>query len=456
MTRRHLLLGGVALAVTPAFATPVETAPDPIVDWLAALARGAGFDEYATGLPAWTALIDPALHRIRAHPALRRLRQARTTAGIGYDALPSLSLHLTGTPEALALRESLTPWPTALDGRWKDVDVAAFLREASNAARKAHFQAVWDRASALRARATAAARSQADILDLAWLEAWFGFPAPGRVRVVPSLGSAPGNYGTRRAGRDPELVAVLGVYETDGSLIAGGQSLLVHELGRSFVSPLVDEHRALFESPGRALYGAVAERMQAMAYGSWETVVKESVLRAVVVRYLHAHGGPGAARGEVAHQIDAGFPWTLVLADGLLAYEADRARYPTFGDFSVTLAATLSVVADEEVARASRRPKLVSIDPAPGSLVPATHAALVATFDRPMKDRSWSIVGSPENLPASGEPRYEADGTRFVLPWTLTAGRSYRLALNSGRFRGFRSADGVPLEPVELAFSVAG
>ncbi len=455
MTRRSLLLSGAALVATPALAAPVDTQPDPIIEWLVALGRAAGFEEYATGLPAWAALVDPGLHQIRAHPVLRRLRRARTTAGIGYDALPSLALHVTGTPEALVLRESLEPWPTALDARWKDVDVTAFLREASSAARKAHFLAVWAKAADLRPRAAEPARRQADKLDVAWLEAWFGFPAPGHIRVVPSLGSAPANYSVRRAGRDPELVAVLGVYEADDSLITGGEGLLVHELGHGFVNPLVDENRAVFEAPGRALYAAVEERMQAMAYGSWETVVKESVLRAVVVRYLHDHGGAGAARSEVARQIDDGFPWTLVLADALLAYEADRARYPTFGDFSVTLAATLSVVADEELARASRRPKLVSIDPTPGSVVSATHAALVATFDRPMKDQNWSIVGRPEDLPTSGDPRYEQGGTRFVMPWTLAAGRSYRLALNSARFRGFRSVDGVPLEPVELAFSVA-
>ncbi len=455
MTRRGLLLGGVALAATPALASPIDTEPDAIIEWLAALGRGAGFSEYAEGLPTWAARLDPALHRIRSHPALRRLRLARANAGIGYDALPSLALHLTGAPEALALREGLTPWPTALDGRWKDVDVAAFLREASNAARKARFPALWADADDLRSRAADSARLQADKLDVAWLEAWFGFPAPGRVRVVPSLSSAPHNYGVRRAGRDPELAAVLGVSEVDGSFLAGGESLLVHEVGHSFVNPLVDGHRAVFEAPARALFGAVEERMQAKAYGSWETVVKESVLRALVVRYLDAHGGPGAARSEVARQIDDGFPWTLVLADALLAYEADRPRYPTFGDFSVPLAATLSVVADEEIARAANRPKLVSIDPAPGSVVPANHPALVVIFDRRMKDMSWSIVGAPEDIPESGDPRYEQGGTRFVMPWTLTAGRTYKLAMNSARFRGFRSAEGVPLDPVELSFSAA-
>lgn len=456
-TRRGLLRAGSALLASAALgrahaAPPPTVATDPRVEWLSALARAAGHPEYAGGLAAWTTPLDARLRPVRTHPAVTRLRNARARSGVSYDALPSLALHLTGEIGAFTLRDALSPWPARLDARWQGVDVAAFLREANAAATKAGFAALWAEQAPLRARAEAAARPVVEAFDLAWFEAWFGFPTPGTVAVVPALGTAPNNYGTSRAGIQPELAAVLGVVERDGALHVDAD-VLVHEVGHSFVNPIVEEQARLLEPPGQRLYQAVKVRMDAKAYGAWDTVVAESVLRAVGVRYALAHGGPSAARSATAAEVAAGFPWVLVLADALARYEADRARYPTFGDFAVELAAVLTVIAAEEAARADNRPTVVSITPRPGAadVDPATPA-LVVEFDRPMRDQSWSVVGSPDELPQSSGPRYEAGGTRFVLPWTLAPGRSYRLSLNGGRFQGFQSAAGVPLEPVAVEF----
>jgi len=459
-SRRTLLAAAAAFAVygrRAHAASPPLVACDARWEWLSALARAAGFEEYQGGLAEWTGPLDTNLARLRHHPVLARLRRARVTSGVGYDALPSLALHLVPTPDgapptAWTLSVPASPWPAGLDVRWQGVDLPRLLREVASAAKKANFAELWAGTAALRARAEAAAASGASTLDLSWFEAYFGFPTPGAVRVVPALGAHPSNYAAGRLGVDPEIAAFLAVYATQAGLEVDA-SVLVHEIGHAFVNPLVDENRAVLEPPGQRLYAAVKARMDAAAYGAWDTVVSESVLRAVSVRYAEAHGGAGAARSELAVHLDRGFPWTVVLSDALRDYEADRARYPTLGEWSVPLAAILTVIAAEEEARATARPHVVSMTVADGAtdVDPATPE-LVVVFDRPMRDRSWSVVGDPAEMPEADAPRYEADGTRFVLPWRLAPGRSYRLGLNGGRFRSFQSAEGVPLEPVLLRF----
>ena len=464
LSRRAVLAASLAAAFVPrrarAAAAPTVGC-DARWEWLSALARAAGFEEYQGGLAEWTGPLDTRLARLRSHPVVSRLRRARDASGVSYDALPSLALHLVpgadgGPPTAWSLAVAATPWPSGLDVRWQGVDLAALLRELGSAAKKAGFAELWSGSGALRARAEAAAASAATALDLGWYEAFCGFPTPGAVRVVPALGSRPSNYAARRHGIDPEIAAFLAVSSTDAGLEVDA-SVLVHEIGHAFVNPLVSENRAVLEPPGQRVYAAVKERMDASAYGAWDTVVVESVLRAVTVRYAEAHGGPAAARSELARHLDRGFPWTVVLADSMRDYEADRARYATLGEWSVPLAAVLTVIAEEEEARAAGRPHVVSISVADGADdVDPALPALVVVFDRPMRDRSWSVVGDPAEMPDGDTPHYEEGGTRFVMPWRLSPGRSYRLGLNGGRSRAFQSAEGVPLEPVLLRFRTRG
>ena len=78
-------------------------------------------------------------------------------------------------------------------------------------------------------------------------------------------------------------------------------------------------------------------------------------------------------------------------------------------------------------------------------------------FDRPMGTKSWSFVGSKEDCPEIvGQPSWSADATTLTATVRLVPGRTYHFWLNSERFQGFRSAEGMPLEPLEVRFSVAG
>jgi hypothetical protein len=435
----------------------VRASVDARVEFLAALARTAGFEEYSTAaFPAWTEPFDEAFRACVRSPAVQALRQGRVRLGLGFDALPSLALHLDGEPGTLAMAAALSPWPAHLDARWQGLELGRFVAAANRAARAAGFHALWSSLARLRSECEDEAQAKADSLDLPWFEAWFGFPALGTTTVVPSPLSGRHNYGVRRGGRSPATFAILGVVPDaqSGAISTAGESILAHEVAHSFVNPVLAENQRFLHRPGSQLFAAVRERMEGLHYGTWEITINESVVRAVGVRYLLAHGGASAARSENARQITEGFPWTLVLAEALGEYENNRDRFPTFGDFSAQLAAVIDVIAAEETARAANRPRVVSVAPDLAEPVDPASPALVVTFSHRMQPGTWSIVGEPADTPGSGPPSFDASGTVFTLPWRLERGRGYHFSLNDQRHQNFRSEAGVPLEPVALSFTV--
>ena len=108
---------------------------------------------------------------------------------------------------------------------------------------------------------------------------------------------------------------------------------VVHEFCHSYVNPLVYAHVSELEDAGTRMFPHVKDRMKRMAYGNWQTMMHESVVRASVVRYMHATRGKAAARRQVRREINNGFLWMEELAELLEQYEANREQYPTFESF---------------------------------------------------------------------------------------------------------------------------
>jgi hypothetical protein len=101
------------------------------------------------------------------------------------------------------------------------------------------------------------------------------------------------------------------------------------------------------------------------------------------------------------------------------------------------------------------RPKVVKMTPANGDEeVDPNLTEIRIEFDRPMKDKSWSVVGGgPEFPELVGKPAYDKERKVLTLKVKLKPGHAYHFMLNSDRFRSFQSKEGVPLEPMEVSFS---
>lgn len=115
--------------------------------------------------------------------------------------------------------------------------------------------------------------------------------------------------------------------------------------------------------------------------------------------------------------------------------------------------------ASSEAVPDSKPPMVVNLNPANGAQdVSPSTTMLTVTFNVAMDEGfSWTGGGSEfPTIPEGRRPYWTKDHKTAVLPVTLKPGSSYRLGLNSVSFKNFRSAAGVPLEPVAYTFKTAG
>jgi hypothetical protein len=286
-----------------------------------------------------------------------RARRLRSEHGIGFDAVPSLAVHLTAPPE-LALRVPLEPWPERLDVRWKDADLQGFLVALRSFAEETSFvEFCTSFQDVHRAAETSLAAAVEGAKVLPWLREFFGLEAGTSYVAVPGLLCGPGNFGVsvRLADGTLELWPVLGAASWDAEghprYGAGDVSLVAHEFTHAFANPVIDAHWEALAPSFEALFPRVKDVMAAQAYGTPKTVAYESLVRACVVRHAARQLGSEAAAKQEAYEIGRGFTWTGELAKLLATYEAERKTYATLNDFGPKLADFFAGVAKESTAK---------------------------------------------------------------------------------------------------------
>lgn len=434
---------------------------EPAVELCSAIFRFAGNPEYSQGkVKLYADALDAHCAAHRDHAAVQLARKLRQTRGVGFDAVMGLAVHTRGGLE-LEERVPLDPQPASLDQRWTSALAREFLAAARAFARDVDFAGFCTAQAATWS--TAAERMQrvlAERAHLEWFDGFFGVRPQARFQLVLGLLNGGACYGPHvdlpEGGQD--LFCVLGVWQTDAAgapdFDATVLDTVVHEFCHSYCNPLIDAHAARFEQSGPAIFAHVRDAMRRQAYGNWRTMLYESLVRACVVRYMAKHGGAAAEAKQIAEEHGNSFLWTGELAALLGRYEAERARFATLDAFMPEVAALFAAYAPKLDAQMAALPKVKDLMPANGSEdVDPTLGAITITFDRPMRDGAWSVVGGGPHFPEMiGKPKYDATKTILTLPVKLKPDWSYELWLNRGKFDSFASADGTKLAPLRVTF----
>lgn len=448
----------------PAFAQAPVTGVDQRIELLTIVYRLAGNPEYnQCRVPRYAAAIDAWFAPHREHPTIQLARQIRNARGVGFDAVMSMAVHLTSAEDPRE-REAFDSPNSSLESRWNGAahgrpfveSLRSFVADANVAGFFASQQALYDTANA---RIAQVLRQE---VDLAWFARFFGVPPQEGFRLVPGLCNGGGSYGP--AFRQPdgrrEVYAIIGVAQTDRDgwpRASGFGATVVHEFNHSFVNPLLGAHRAQFEAAGPDVLRPVSVAMRNQAYGSWATVLNESVVRAAAARYALAHHGDSAARAEIGREHSRSFLWTGELFNQLGYYEAHRDSFPTLASFVPRLAAwwrdlaprVAGMVADYD----ARRPRLVRREPA-GDTLGAATTELVFHFDRPMSG-GYSMnlgPGGRQAFPRVIGQAWDSTRTAFTMRVQLEPGRAYHFLLNSPMGGGFQSAEGIAALQERVSF----
>lgn len=491
------LWSGVCLTLASARATgqtaavqaptgSIRVLVDPRVELMCIVFRLAGSPEYTQGaIPSYTKDVDAYFAPFKNHAVVVRAHTLRQSRGISYNAPMSLAVHVTGPPE-LAERVPLDPLPSGVDVRWTPAAAHAFLADLRSFAHETKFDAFLAAHQSLYE--TAAGRLRQVIREarvVEWFDSFFGRRAATDFVIPLGMLNGGGSYGVnaRLDGRPPglEIYSILGIWSLDDQglpkfdkRIAG---TIVHEFCHSYTNPLVDAHIEALRPAGEKLFPMVESDMRRQAYGTWQTLMYESLDRACGVRYTLVALGPEAAAREVAYNRDRRFLWTGRLSDLLGEYEKDRAAYPTleaffpkivalFNDYiaSGQAAADHKVLLEEKRAKiealAAKAPKIVSMVPPNGA--EDVDAALVKeiriTFGRPLRaDRMALMTLEGEEYPGQSmasekRPHYDAMRTVLVMPCELKPGTSYGFSINSEDMLVMADDAGNPVMPLVYRF----
>ncbi len=313
---------------------------DPRVEIISTVFRLAGHPEYnMCRLPDYEHDFEEHFGQFGDHPAVTMARRLRAEHGVSFDAPMSLAVHLVDD-RSLQLRVPLEPWPATLDRRWQPEDVTDFLDELRSFVDESDFWAFFDAREPLHQGAAVELESVlAGAVDLDWFESFFGEGKRDEFRLVPSLLNGAHNYGPRFPGHTvTEIYCILGVpgQHEDGSpaFSRGVIPTIIHEFCHSYANPVADRHAAEFEEPAKRLFARVEMQMRSNAYGAWETMMRESLVRASVIRYLATHEGEAAAKQQMRQDRDRGFLWIEPLSELFAEYEASRDDYPTLDSFA--------------------------------------------------------------------------------------------------------------------------
>ena len=334
---------GSAARVQDPGATPeLRIRVDPRVELLSAVFRLAGYREYGQGrVGSYASAVDEYFGPVLDHPVFRHAQRLRAERGIAFDACMLLAVHLTDDGELRPLSPLERPGVELIeDGRWTAEAADAFLADLRDFAALTEFDAFFAEQRALFSLTEHRLRAVIDEhADLTWFERFFGVKPSVPFTLVPAVLNGPANYGVRYidpAGQE-HLYAILGVEVTDAEGLPvfppAVLSTVVHEFGHSFVNHLVYAHAGALRASGERLFAQVRPQMQRQAYGTWTTMLCESLVRAGEVRYALDRGDAEGAARRVEAEIERGFLWMEGLAALLGDYEAERAEFPTLRDF---------------------------------------------------------------------------------------------------------------------------
>ena len=359
---------------------------DPRVELMSLIFRLAGNPEYSEGrVKSYAEDAEKQFGSFRGHAVVKLARKLHDTHGVSYDAVMSMAIHLTDA-EHVQLRLPLKPWPEGLDNRWRAPDVRKFLAAAQQFVKDSSFKEFIEQHHPLYE--TTEARMQKLIekeAHLEWFDGYFG-PRPNESFTVALglLSGGGGSYGPhfRAADGHEELYCILGVWQTDKQGLPefprSTLSIVVHEFCHSYANPLIERHWAELQASGNGLFERVAGQIRSYsqgAYSNGQTLLKESLVRVCVIRYLRQYEGEEAARRAIRAEKRNGFLWMQELSDLLGDYEAHREQYPTLEEFSPRLVAFFAVTAKKQADLAGKRPKVVSMIPVNGAqdVDPGSH-----------------------------------------------------------------------------------
>ena len=434
---------------------------DPRVELMSIVFRLAGNSEYTQGrVPSYLDAIDRHFGPYRDHKAIQIARDLAKT-GVGFGVPMNLAVRLKDV-ESLSERVPFDRADSGLNSEWQGVKARAFVDALRSFVTDTRFNEFLKSQQPIYDVTDNRLRKFVETnLDLTWYTRFFGARSPVRFIIVPGLVNGGPSYGASVVAEDGvmEMYAIPGVVEVDAEGLprfSSGDFLqtTVHEFIHSYSNPLVDRYGAQLAKAGEQLNEPLREAMGRQGYRTGKTLLYESMVRAVTIRYIFDHAGPEAARRAEEAERTRSFLWIGGLCDLLAAYEKNREAYPALESFMPKVVQFFNDeaprIGELKSSYEESRLKVVSMSITNHSQdVDPGVAEIVIRFNHPVQQ-----VRNPQSVrdPRFGPGRFDKTGTVLSIPVALEPDCQYRFPLTWPGGDSFVSANGVPMNTYKIDF----
>lgn len=456
------------LGALPSYAQTLVPETDKRIEIMSLVARLAEYEEYSSkDATAYVAALHSWFDACKTDTLIGFAKRVREQSGIGFDAVMSMAVNLKQHKNKFTLQPN---WKADLDKRWKPEDALHFVSLLSRFYAKANAAGFFEQQAPYYAKVLSAFGQVLTNFNQSWYFSYYGIKPKDKFTIVIGCGNGGGNFGPGiTLGKNVKQVyAIMGSwsFDTHGDPVFKESNYLptlVHEFNHSFINPLLNRYDTslALKNSAQVILDTMLAEMRRQAYGNWQTIVNESLVRASVVRYLMFNnpGKPQVAEEELMIQVNRGFLWMKELVALLGVYEANRKKYPSINEFYPAVISFFQSTADSIAFAKSyyenQLPKIASLQPFANNAqdVDPSVAELIINFDRVMTGKGYSIN--------YGEAGKDAFPVKSVIGYTNN-NQSVKLQLESLKpdtvyemvvtGRSFKSKEGYPMKDYTIRF----
>ena len=313
-----------AAPAAPAAPAPTTVRVDRRVELMSVVCALAGFKEYTLGrVNPYRTEVVTYFRPFVEHAAVKRAKQLRADKGIGYDAPMILAVHLDDQLRLVNAAEL-----PKLDKRWEGVDAEAYAADLRAFAADSKLDEFLAAHEDHYAKLETALRTAADAeKPAAWYDAMLGPRDKARYTVVPGPMTGTYNFGVRATRPDGtlDMYQIISVDTPTGLPVIDDDLvwLLVHEMGHSYVNPVLAEHEAELAAPAQKLFAQVEQQMKQQAYPTWQIFLNEQVVRAATLAYFADKKSDVSTAILLDQELGRGFQWTAEISGLLRQHKKD-------------------------------------------------------------------------------------------------------------------------------------
>lgn len=333
----------------------IEAKYDERIELMSVLCHLAGFREYNMNIGGkYITEIDSFFSNVKNHPAVEMMDSLRQYKGIAFDSPMAFAINLQKEGNLFSLIcDTNIP-----EKRWIGVDLKMVMRNISDFYTDSNFAKFFDSHKPFYEEICEIFNSNVTSkFNQEWYSQFYGVEPKENFEVIIGFVNGGGNYGPSRQlpGKPRDVYAIMGygLDENGDTYYSSSPNsflvTLVHEFNHSFVNPLATDKRFSdqMEDAGKNMLKLSEQVMQRSAYGKWENLVNESIVRAAVIRYLIDNNySEDKVRESIINEMSVGFYWTPELVKSLTEYSSNRDRYPSIDTFYPNLIKFFRTYAD--------------------------------------------------------------------------------------------------------------